>query len=221
MTNNVYIGLAVSSHNDPVLGTVTLDSVNVTGGSGNNSPSISLTSPTNGASFTAPANITLNANASDSGGSVSKVDFYQGSVLLGTDTSSPYGLTWNNVSAGTYSLTAKATDNLGATSTSSSATITVSAAGNKPPAVTLTSPVNGATFAAPATISITASASDSDGTVSKVDFYSGSTLLGTDTASPYSFTWSNVKSGVYTFTAKATDNVGASTSSSAVTITVR
>src|SRR5437870_8561104 len=99
------------------------------GSPANNPPTVNLTSPTQGATFTAPATITLTASASDSDGSVSKVDFYQGTVLLGTDTSSPYSLTWNNVSAGTYSLTAKATDNLGATSTSSSASITVGSGG--------------------------------------------------------------------------------------------
>src|SRR5207247_1220051 len=97
--------------------------------SGNNPPSVSLTSPTNGDSFTAPASITINANASDSGGSVSKVDFYAGTTLLGSDTSSPYSFGWNNVSAGTYALTAKATDNLGATTTSSPVNVTVTAGG--------------------------------------------------------------------------------------------
>ena len=64
--------------------------------------------------------------------------------------------------------------------------------GNLAPTVAITTPANNASFTAPATIAITASAADSDGTVTKVDFYQGATLLGTDTAAPYSFAWNNV-----------------------------
>jgi len=72
----------------------------------------------------APANVSINAAASDDG-SISKVEFFQGAVLIGTSTTSPYSLNWSNVPIGSYSLTAKATDNLGATKTSSSVNITV------------------------------------------------------------------------------------------------
>ena len=65
-----------------------------------------------------------------------------------------------------------------------------------------------------------ASASDSDGTIAKVDFYAGTTLLGTATAAPYTLTWSGVGTGTYTLTAVATDNAGATTTSSAVSVTV-
>ena len=57
---------------------------------------------------------------------------------------------------------------------------------NVPPTVSLTAPVTGASFTAPATINLTATAADSDGTVSKVEFYNGATLLGTATTAPYS-----------------------------------
>ncbi|NRQ37449.1 cellulose 1,4-beta-cellobiosidase [Nonomuraea sp. NN258] len=91
---------------------------------------------------------------------------------------------------------------------------------NKAPTVGLTAPTAGQTFTAPATVPITADAADSDGTVAKVDFYQGSTLLGTDTAAPYAYSWQNVAAGSYSITAKATDNAGASTTSAPVGITV-
>jgi YD repeat-containing protein len=91
---------------------------------------------------------------------------------------------------------------------------------NIPPTVLITSPASGATFTAPANITITAQASDGDGIVNRADFYQGTTLIGSDTTSPYSVTWSNVASGSYTLTAKATDNSGAPTTSAAVNITV-
>ena len=83
----------------------------------NNSPAISITSPDDAQSFTAPASVTIGANASDSDGSVSKVEFYNGSTKLGEDATSPYSFTWNNVTEGSYSLTAKAIDNSGNSAT--------------------------------------------------------------------------------------------------------
>jgi hypothetical protein len=189
------------------------------GGTSNQPPTASLTAPANGASFIAPANITLAASASDADGTVQKVDFYSGTTLLGTATSAPYSFAWNSVPAGSYTLKAVATDNSGAQTSSATVAITVTAP-NQPPTVALTSPANGATFTAPATVTIAATASDADGAVQKVDFYAGSTLLGTSTTAPYSFTWSNVAAGSYTIKSIATDNSGAQTSSATVSITV-
>ena len=92
----------------------------------NNPPTVSITSPASGATFTAPASVTINATAADSDGTISSVAFYQGSTLLGTDTTSPYSYTWSSVAAGSYSLTARATDNGGAVTTSAAVNITVS-----------------------------------------------------------------------------------------------
>ncbi len=89
----------------------------------NQPPIVSLT--TNGTSFTAPASIVLSATATDADGSISKVEFYNGASLIGTSTIAPYTLTWNNVAAGVYSLTAKATDNSNATATSGASNVTV------------------------------------------------------------------------------------------------
>jgi chitinase len=185
---------------------------------GNTPPTVSITSPANNANFATGSNITISASATDSDGTISKVDFYNGTTLLGTDTSSPYSFAWNAVGAGAYTLTAKATDNQSASTTSSGVSITVGTT-NNPPTVSITSPTSGSTFNAPASITINANATD-DGSISKVDFYNGSSLLGTDTSSPYSFTWGNIGAGSYTLTAKATDNVGLVTTSGAVTITV-
>ena len=118
-------------------------------------------------------------------------------------------MVWSNVSAGTYALTATATDNKGVISTSAVVNITVDA----PPTVSISSPTNNALFASPANITINATASDSDGTVAQVQFYVGANLLGAVGASPYSLTWSNVPSGIYPFTAVATDDLGITSTS--------
>lgn len=178
-------------------------------------PTVSLTSPTANQSFATGSTITLTANAADSDGTVSKVDFYRGTTLIGTATTSPYTVTWSNAPAGSYSLTAKATDNRNISTTSAAVPIVVDA----PPTVSLTSPTANQVFAAPGNVTLTASAAaGSGGTLAKVEFYQGATLIGTATASPYTATWSNVVSGTYTLTAKATDNKGGVTTSSPVTL---
>lgn len=98
--------------------------------SGNQSPVVSITSPANGATFNSPANITINAGASDPDGSVSKVEFFRGAIKIGEDTSAPYSFVWTNVAAGTYSLRAKATDNSGAVTLSSAVSVTIGTQNN-------------------------------------------------------------------------------------------
>ena len=377
----------------------------------NAAPTVSLTGPANGSTFTAPATIAIAASAADGDGTVARVEFYSGGALLGSDATSPYQFSWTNVAAGSYTLTARAFDNAGAATTSASVTITVSAATppalpapwqsqdigavgpagrasaangafsvsgggadvwgsadalhfawqrlsgdgdviarvasvenvqpwvkagvmirerltadsahafmlvsagkglafqrrvanaglststggglgtapawvklerrgstisafmsadganwtpvgsdtfampsdvqvglgvsshdttrlatatfdnvtvraiaapppNVPPTVSIASPANNSTFTAPATIAIGASAADSDGSVVRVDFYSGAALLGSDSTSPYQFSWGNVPAGTYTLSARATDNAGATAASGSITVTV-
>ena len=186
----------------------------------NTAPTVTLTQPANGANFTAPATVGLAATASDTDGTVARVEFFNGAVEVGEDTTSPYSFSWGGVAAGTYTVTARATDNLGATTTSAPATISVSAA-NTAPTANITSPTAGAIFPWKPTITITATASDPDGNVTRVEFRNGTTLLGQDTSAPYSYTWRNVPPGSHVLTARATDNAGASTTSSSVGITVR
>jgi hypothetical protein len=125
MAATVYVGLAVSSHNVSTLAAATFRGVAVTGGASNAAPSVSLTSPSPSATFTAPATISLTASTSDSDGTIASVKFYRGSTLIGSDTSSPYGVTWSNVPAGSYILTAVAVDDDGASRTSGPVSIAV------------------------------------------------------------------------------------------------
>jgi predicted phage tail protein len=161
----------------------------------------------------------MTATASDPQNQLTKVEFYNGATLLGTATASPYSFTWSSVPAGTYSLTAMAYDGAGLNTRSSPVSVTVTAA-NQPPTVSLTAPANGASFTAPATITITATASDPQNQLTKVEFYNGATLLGTATAAPYSFTWLSVVAGTYSVTAMAYDAAGLNTRSAAVSVTV-
>ncbi|AXT60222.1 T9SS C-terminal target domain-containing protein [Aquimarina sp. AD10] len=186
----------------------------------NQNPSVTLTSPQSGEVFSAGSSVTISANATDTDGTVTKVEFYNGGTLLGQDTTAPYAYTWDNVVAGDYTISAKATDNKGGTATTSVSIKVNGIGGNESPSVVVTSPQEGDTFTAGASINIEANASDSDGTVTKVEFYNGTTKLGEDTTAPYSYSWNSVAAGSYTLTIKATDNKNAVGSASvAITIT--
>jgi chitodextrinase len=202
-------------------GGVTLsDAVTFIVGNSNAAPLVSITSPANQASFTAGSTITITATASDADGQISKVEFFNDTTKLGEADTAPYTFVWTNVQEGTYSLTARATDNENATTESIIVWIIVGAVKNMPPIISITSPANHASFTAGSTVTIHANASDTDGTITKVEFFQGTTKLGEDMASPYSFAWDSVAAGSYSLTAKATDNLGALTTSTPVLITV-
>jgi RHS repeat-associated protein len=129
---------------------------------------------------------------------------------------SPYLLLWDAVAAGSYTLTVKAIDNLGGQATSSPIAVTVVA--NQAPSTDLSATSSSAT--APAMITLQATASDTDGSIAKVEFFAGPSKLATMTQAPYVFSWHAVPAGTYILTARATDNAGASTTSTAVTITI-
>jgi RHS repeat-associated protein len=89
---------------------------------------VSITSPSSRANFTAPANITLTANAADSDGTIASVAFYYGTTLITTRTAAPFSFTWTGVPQGTYILTAVTTDDLDTSTTSAPVNVTVNQA---------------------------------------------------------------------------------------------
>jgi len=92
---------------------------------------------------------------------------------------------------------------------------------NIPPVVEMTAPAAGAVYTAPASIPLSADATDADGMVSRVDFLANGARIGTSTTAPWSFTWSGVPAGEYVLTAQATDDRGATTTTGGVSVTVR
>ncbi|WP_308709562.1 glycosyl hydrolase family 18 protein [Marinoscillum pacificum] len=191
------------------------------GGTGGNvNPVTSITSPTNGATYEVGDNITISASASDPDGSIASVEFYEGSTLLGTDTSAPYEYTITNAQEGSFALKTKATDNEGGTAFSTTVNVTVGDVPNQVPTVSVTSPANGATYSEGSAINISATASDSDGSVAAVEFFANGTSIGTVTSSPYSVNWTPAMTGSFSLTAIATDDQGATSTSTAITITV-
>jgi hypothetical protein len=198
--------------NDTASTTSTAKSITVAA----NAPSMSL-----GASCTAPCNapatVTFTATPANMTGTVSKVEFYDGTTLLNTDTASPYAFTATSVAAGTRSYTAKVyvSNNATAVATSAAQSVRINAL----PSVTLTAACV-SPCSAPATVNLTATPTDSDGTVAKVEFYDGATLLGSKTASPWTFAHTSVASGAHSYAAKVFDNKNAAVTSAAQAISV-
>ncbi|SHN30707.1 carbohydrate-binding protein [Chitinophaga sp. CF418] len=91
-------------------------------------PTVNITAPANGEAFLSGADILLKADAADTDGTVKKVEFFQGVTKIGEDTTSPYQYLWTGVPTGSYSITAKATDNNQMTTTSTPVAINVTAA---------------------------------------------------------------------------------------------
>ena len=201
-------GIAASISNQPV----TNNCINI-------APTVVITSPVINSSFTSPATITITANASDTDGSISMVEFYSGSTKIGSFSSAPYSFTWNNVASGSYSLTVIATDNKNAKTTSSAIPITVNNgtyATNKHPMIKISNPRKGNNYDNLSSIEIDATASDPDGSISKVEIYNGAVKLVEMSSAPYTFTWKDVAAGTYKITAIATDNLNDTTISSPV-----
>lgn len=213
-------------------------------------PLVKISTPASGSTFYTPANIPICANAYDLDGYVATVEFFAGTNSLGIRTNNPmaanplnpFCLIWSNAPAGTYALTAVATDNGGASTTSEAVNINVLPGPpptNLPPVVRITSPPNGAVFRAPVNIPLYSYATDPDGYVASVEFFAGTNSLGLGhglTTLPWAGTntwptfpwptnvfvlvWSNAPLGQYALTAVATDNGGAPSVSAPVNVTI-
>jgi len=176
----------------------------------NQPPSVALTAPANGASVSSGAAITVSANATDSDGSIAKVEFFRGGSSLGSDTSAPYAVTWSNASAGSYQLTAVATDNQGATTTSAARSITVTGAPSgdtTPPSVPagLASATQSSTSVS---LSWNASSDNAGGSgIAGYRVYRNGTQVGTPTGTAYTDTALSADTS-YSYQVAARDNAG-------------
>lgn len=187
---------------------------------GNDAPTVSLIAPISDTSYVEGERISLLAEATDSDGSVSHVQFFSGTQFLGEDSSAPYGLDWDDAPVGNLSLSARAFDDEGASADSVPVAVEV-VSSNLPPEVTLDAPLDGAVYQSGETVSLMASAQDSDGNIQQVDFLLDGELLASVAASPYQFTWSDAPPGVHSITALAIDNEGSEVLSSTASIEVR
>ena len=179
-----------------------------------------ILSPANGQEFPAGSNITITSDRGGASWTISRIEFYANGTLLGSDTESPYEFTWQNAPSGTHDITVRAISPTRQPANSSPVSITVlPPAGNFSPLVAITSPTSGARIDPSAGVAVTASASDSDGSISTVEFFVNGTLVGSDSSAPYQVSWSGMQRGrTYVLTARAADNDSAERSSAPVTV---
>ena len=180
-------------------------------------PTVSLTAPSNGA--TVSSNVTISATASDNVG-VTKVELLAAGVVVGTDTTAPYSVSWDSsASPASVALTARAYDAAGNTKTSSSRTVTVSDV--LAPTATMTAPTAGSTVTG--TVALQGTASDNRA-VTRVDFLVNGSVVGNDTTAPYSINWSSssaAQGSTVTIAMRARDAAGNTKTSSSRTVTVK
>ncbi len=201
----------------------------------NQAPTVAITAPANNFKPNEPATLSIVANAADADGSVAKVEFFRinpttpvfdATTLVGAAVTAPPYQRQVTLAAGNYTYVARVTDNLGATSTSSSVQVIVNAL----PAISITSPAAGANVLLGTTVTLRANATDADGTIAKVEFFldGSATPLGTATRASvlgvptdnYELPWSNLTVGAHTITARATDNDGAVRTTASVSVNV-
>jgi hypothetical protein len=182
----------------------------------NQAPTVTLTSPADGSTLALGFPLTLTASAADPDGVVARVEFFANGQLLGEDVSAPFTLGWSPLMLGAHSLTAVATDDTGARTTSGDVLVNVAMPGS-PPSVSITSPSHGGVFVPGSSVTVHASASDPDGLVSQVEFFAGQASIGVDTSAPFSTSFVPTTS-VVELTARATDDTGRVATSQVVRI---
>jgi len=206
----------------------------------NAEPTVSFTSPANGATVATGSNLHVQVAASDSDGTIANVKLYLNNQFVRQEGAVPYewgAATQNdpllqNMAAGTYTLKAVAEDNNGATK---EATISITVGGgsgggggtNQPPAVQFAQPLNGASVPVGTDLYVQVQASDPNGSVSNVKLYLNTQLVRQESLAPYEWgaagqndpLLQNLAAGTYTLKAVATDNAGA-TGQASITLTV-
>lgn len=197
------------------------------GGSDNAPPTVTLTAPTSGQTFpSGTTSVTLSANASDPDGAVTRVEFRVDGTLVGTDTQAPYTFTATGLGPGSHTAQATAFDNGDPTLSASTPEVSFTIQGdtsNTPPTITLTAPTSGQTFPNGTTsVTLSATASDPDGAVTRVEFRVDGNLVETDTQAPYSVTATGLSPGSHTAQATAFDdgNPSLSTSTPAISFSI-
>jgi hypothetical protein len=181
-----------------------------------------VSTPSEGASFTGPTNLTVSANAFFSGDSFTLVEFFANGVKFGESASAPYSATWLNASVGTHALTVRGRVASGGFQTSAPVSVTITSPA--PPIVasaTVTNPPASRVFTAPANIALGASATaDSGQAVSRVEFYADGTKVGEDLTLPYAITWNNAPLGTFAVRAVVVQSGGSTLTSAPVSITI-
>ncbi len=163
-------------------------------------PTVSLVSNVAGSTVTAPYSTELVASVVANGHIISKVQFYDGLTLLGEDASAPYEFSWVEVAVGEHSVVARVVYATNATLDSESVQFWVEP---PPPTVVWQGPLDGSSYSKITPLQLGANVTSNGHEISRVDFYSGESLLGSDSSEPYSLSWAGNILGVQAMRALA------------------
>lgn len=172
-------------------------------------PTVSITSPTNGEEFETGQLVEVQATATSTSSTISKVEFLVDGAVLLTDMESPYKFDWTPSDQGGHEVKVRAVDADGLSTTSSAVNVTIVApTTNKRPVASFASPNDGDQVTAPGNFSVRVNASDVDGNVVRVKLFVNGNQHGIDTTAPYEFSLSNLDPGTYSLRAVAQDDGG-------------
>ncbi len=184
-------------------------------------PTVSISAPASNSNAIIGNAVTINATATAGvGTTITSVQFFADSTLIGTDSTTPFSVNWTPLALGSVALTARVTDSNSTVVTSATINVNVgSAAGTL--STTLTAPTNGTLVPLGSTAGLTANASAAGtATVARVDFLVGTTIVGTALSAPYQANWAPTAAGVFALTSKVTDSNGATATSPIVNVSV-
>jgi hypothetical protein len=184
-------------------------------------PHITIAEPTSKGFIIPGEDIDVTAAISNQASTIREVEFLMDGVSIATDTTSPYTTTVSSATEGVYTFEAIATDDItGYRYISPRVSATVANHVNNPPSVSMSAPLAGTiAYVYGRTVTLSADASDSDGNVAQVEFFSNGSSLGVDTTAPYSMLW-EVQEGSHMLTAAATDDTGITTVSAPIGVDV-
>jgi cytochrome c peroxidase len=177
---------------------------------------LTITSPSNGASFAKGDPILITVNVAPRLGIVSKVEFLANNAKIGEAITAPYSFSWSGGNGGSYVLKARVVYANSQTAESSPVAISITQA----MAVAITSPLNNANFGVGEPISIEVQTTDGLSSVNLVEFYADTEKLGEDDAAPYSFIWAGAGVGTHVLAVRALFADGNTMQSNPVTISV-
>ncbi|MBU2893442.1 chitinase C-terminal domain-containing protein [Colwellia sp. D2M02] len=185
-------------------------------------PEVSFTSPTAGSSFLENDSVVFSVNASDTDGTIAQVEFYLNNAKVSTLTNAPYSFSWVGI-VGEHVLTAVATDDKGAKTTTSAINFSVTANDTTPvneaPVATLMASLPSQVLVG-TVINFEFSGSDSDGQVTQLSLLENGSVISTVNANTGSFAWTATALGSQSFTVEATDDKGAKSLSNAINFAV-
>jgi len=179
-------------------------------------PTVHLASPADGSTYLVGASVEFEATATGAEG-IAEVRFLLDETLLFTATSIPFRYQWTATEPGDHALHVVAEDTHGQTDED---TITLSIVGNYPPEVSITEPGADTTLFAGTALSVAAEASDSDGTITRVEFLLDGHVMASVPSAPFEILLADLAVGEHVLIARATDDAENTAESDSRLITI-